>query len=328
MIVLIGLCLWGRVLHEPFRIELYVYLQTVSYGIVAMAAFFLVLSRTEFFRLHFDKRFFMKIIRESFPFAILTLLTVLYYRVDSVMLERMLPDGAEQAGIYAQAFRILDAFAMYGYLFAVILLPLFSRMIKENKSVTDLLRFAFLLLMIPVLVISLASIIFRYPLMDMLYINHMDISSDVLGLLMGALVFVSSGYLYGTLLTAGGDIKKLSWLAGLGFLLNIILNTVLIPHYQAIGSAWASLVTQACIGIGQIILVHRKFSLSIRQLIPFRTYSFTGIVIILGIALYHSGINSVIGYSILIGISLILATAIKLIPVRNMIGILLSEEKE
>ncbi len=327
MIILVGLALWGHIVQKPFQIEWYVYLQTVAYVIVAVVAFLLVWSKTIFFRPHFEKIFFIKIVRESLPFAILTLLMALNYRVDSVMLERMLPDGAEQAGIYAQAFRILDAFTMYAYLFSVILLPLFSRMIKKNEPVIDLLRFAFLLMMVPVLIIGLATIIYRYPVMDLLYLKHTDISSNVLGLLMGALLFVSSGYLFGTLLTAGGDIKILGRLAATGFILNIVLNAILIPRYQAIGSAWASLVTQAGIGIGQIIIVHHNFKLPVRRIIPARIYLFIFIVILSGLILVTSGLKPIVGYLMLITVSLFLAVLMKLIPVRNMISILISKEE-
>ncbi len=328
MILLVGIVLWGHVTGEPFRIEWYVYLQSVSYGIVAVVAFFLVLGRTVFFRPRLDKVFFLRIIRESFPFAMLTLLMALYYRVDSVMLERMLPDGARQAGIYAQAFRILDAFVMYAYLFSVILLPLFSRMIKENKPVAELLRFAFLLMMIPVLILGITTIIYRYPVMDLLYLKHTDVSANVLGLLMGALIFVSSGYLFGTLLTARGDVKLLSRLAAGGFLLNILMNAILIPRYHTIGAAFASLVTQAGIGVAQIIMVHKRFHITLSRMIPFRTYIFIALIIITGLIIYGSGMKPWIGFLVQTAIALFLAVLIKLIPLKQMLVILVSEEKE
>ena len=328
MILLVGIVLWGHVTGEPFRIEWYVYLQSVSYGIVAVVAFFVVLGRTGFFKPRFDKEFFLRIIRESFPFAMLTLLMALYYRVDSVMLERMLPDGARQAGIYAQAFRILDAFVMYAYLFSVILLPLFSRMIKENKPVAELLRFAFLLMMIPVLILGITTIIYRYPVMDLLYLKHTDVSANVLGLLMGALIFVSSGYLFGTLLTARGDVKLLSRLAAGGFLLNILMNAILIPRYHTIGAAFASLVTQAGIGVAQIIMVHKRFHITLSRMIPFRTYIFIALIIITGLIIYGSGMKPWIGFLVQTAIALFLAVLIKLIPLKQMLVILVSEEKE
>ena len=71
-----------------------------------------------------------------------------YYRIDSVMLERMLPDGtgAVQSGVYASAFRLMDTLAMIAYLFSVILLPLFSKMQKQREDVVPVVRTSFSLL--------------------------------------------------------------------------------------------------------------------------------------------------------------------------------------
>ncbi len=327
MILLTGIVLWGHVTDRPFRIEWFVYIQTVSYLLVSLAAFVLVIRRTEFFRPVFRKELFMKILRESFPFAMLTLLMALYYRVDSVMLERMLPDGATQAGIYAQAFRLLDAFVMYAYLFSVILLPLFSRMLKEEKKVDELVRFAFLLLMIPVLILGVSTIIFRYPVMDLLYRQHMEVSSDVLGLLMGALIFVSSGYLFGTLLTARGDILALGRLAAGGFFLNILLNVLLIPHYAALGAAAASLVTQAGIGVAQVVMVRKRFRIPVPKMIPNRFFFFVILIFLTGMLLYASGISFLAGFMIQLVFAFILAGFFRLIPLRQMISLLGSEEE-
>jgi O-antigen/teichoic acid export membrane protein len=59
------------------------------------------------------------------------------------MLERMLDNGARQAGIYAQSFRLMDAANMIAYLFAGLLLPMFSHMIKERAEIISLLRLAY-----------------------------------------------------------------------------------------------------------------------------------------------------------------------------------------
>ena len=53
-----------------------------------------------------------KVARYSFRFALLVLLMSFYNRIDSVMLERLLPKGTgtTQVAIYAKAFRLLDEF--------------------------------------------------------------------------------------------------------------------------------------------------------------------------------------------------------------------------
>jgi len=326
MILFTGVVLWGHLFGGTFRIEWFVYIQTLSYLLVAVVAFGVVRRRCEYFRPRFHRELFMKILRESFPFAVLTILMSLYYRVDSVMLERMLP-GAREAGIYAQAFRLLDAFAMFAYLFAVILLPLFSRMFKEERSVTELVRFAFLLLMVPVIVLSVGVAAYREGVMDLLYVSHQRQSAQVLALLMGALVFVSSGYIFGTLLTARGDISFLSRLSAVGFVVNVVLNFFLIPRYQAVGAAWASLLTQSAIGAGQILLVRKRLRTPLSDLIPRKMWFFTGIAVVLAVVIRKSGIPFQYGFPAYLAVMLAGAALTELLPVRHMKTILQEEEE-
>jgi O-antigen/teichoic acid export membrane protein len=205
----------------------------------------------------------------------------IYYRVDSVMLERMLLGGEVQAGIYAQAFRILDAFTMFAFLFATLLLPMFSRMIKRGEPVEELSVFSFLLLMIPVLIISLSLIFYRLEFMEILYNEHTNDSSKILAVLMFAHIFVSATYISGTLLTAGGYLRSLNITAGSGLLLNVALNIFLIPKYQALGSAAASLITQILVVGIQSFLVFRLFKFGSHQKVLFKLILFTIFVIAL-----------------------------------------------
>jgi O-antigen/teichoic acid export membrane protein len=70
---------------------------------------------------------------------------------------------------------------------------------------------------------------------------------------------VSVAYIYGTLLVAGGKVKKLNYLFGFGLFVNIILNSILIPRYFAVGAAIATIITQLFVLIGQIMIVRTEW---------------------------------------------------------------------
>jgi O-antigen/teichoic acid export membrane protein len=91
MIIICGVLLWGNVTSTPFRIEWFIYAQTVAYLLTALTAFLVVVRKARFSRLTWNRPFFFMIIKQSFPFAILVLLMAFYNRIDSVMLERILP---------------------------------------------------------------------------------------------------------------------------------------------------------------------------------------------------------------------------------------------
>ena len=73
------------------------------------------------------------IIKKSMPYALLIFLMSVYYYSDVVMVERM--RGNIEAANYAHGYRFFMAFNMLGYLFAGLLLPIFSKLIKEKQSV-------------------------------------------------------------------------------------------------------------------------------------------------------------------------------------------------
>jgi O-antigen/teichoic acid export membrane protein len=260
MIVICSLLLWGNIFNSEFRIEWFVYAQTVAYFLTLVITLVVVLLNAGPGKFTLDFRVTREMLEKSYPYALLGFLMVLYYRTDSVMLERMLPDGKYQAGIYAQGFRILDAASMLGFMFAAILLPMFSKMLKQGQQVMQLFRFSFLLLIIPAITAAIALGYFRFEVMNLLYREHAYEAGNIFGTLMICFVFISCSIIAGTLLTANGDIKILNKIALVSVMLNIILNLILIPRYQALGSAVASLVTQFFTALFQVLVVMTIFN--------------------------------------------------------------------
>jgi O-antigen/teichoic acid export membrane protein len=258
MIVFCSILIWGNLFPGQFRIEWFVYAQTLSYSITAIISFLVVLKKSAYFKPSLNFVYLKLILRQSFPFALLVLLMSFYNRVDSVMLERLLPDGKTQAGIYAQGFRILDAFSNFSVLFAGLLLPIFSRMIKQKEEVGEIVNIAYKLLIGPALFIVAISLVHDTTIIDIMYQEHIIESSKVFALLMIGLFFISTSYIYGTLLTANGNLTELNILAGSAVFINVGLNFILIPIYQALGSAIASMITQLLMATGQIFLATRR----------------------------------------------------------------------
>ncbi len=76
LIIICSVLLWGNVLSKPITVELFVYAQTATYFMVALGVFFIVFSKVKVFKLKFDFRFFVSVLKESYPFALLALLTL------------------------------------------------------------------------------------------------------------------------------------------------------------------------------------------------------------------------------------------------------------
>jgi len=127
VIVLVSLLLWGN-LNIQLTVEVFALSQTLAYVVAIFIAIWLLQGKYSIaiYR-EFDRITIVTLIKKGLPFAALVLLMTLYSRLDTVMVERLCPEGAVSAGIYAQAFRLFDAFNMYSYLFAALMLPIFSR---------------------------------------------------------------------------------------------------------------------------------------------------------------------------------------------------------
>jgi len=316
MIIICSILLWGGVTKSDFKIEWFVYAQSVAYVLTMLVTLVAVYSKAELLKLNFDRTYFIALLKKSYPYALLSLLMVFYYRIDSVMLERLLPDGKLQAGIYAQGFRILDAAAMFAFLFAVLLLPIFSRMIKHKEPVNQLTLFSFLLLIVPVVGVTFASFFYRAEIIDLLYHHHVETSSSIFGVLILCFIGISFSYIFGTLLTANGNLKELNILAAGGVVINIVLNLLLIPKYSAFGSAIASLITQSIAAIAQVIIAKRifKFHINIKRISILVIFVFSVLIIAkLSLQLEIFWIYKFVG---IVVISLIIAFVLRLINLK------------
>ena len=142
-----------------FTIDWFVWTQTICYFITFIVVFIWLFLKIGIPKISFHWTFSIAIVKKSLPFALLVLLMMIYTRIDVVLLERFHPKGSFEAGIYAQGFRLLDAFFIFGMLFATLLFPLFSRQLKEKESVLPLLKMSSDLLIGGAIFISLFCVL-------------------------------------------------------------------------------------------------------------------------------------------------------------------------
>ncbi len=325
MIIICGYLLLTH--REDFCIEWFVYAQTISYAIPCIIAFCIVLGKAKRFSFHFDLKFLLQIVKKTYPFALLSLLMSLYTRTDMVMIERMLPDGAKQAGIYAQSYRILDAVSMFAYLFATLLLPMFAKMLKDQAPLGKFTKFSFLLLLSPVLVFVIGCCTYSTELMDLMYEESIDTSAKIFQVLIIGFIPISSSYIFGTLLTANNSMKVMNLMAAAGMICNIGFNAIFIPRYGAWGAAVVSVITQFFTGIIQIILSLKYFKFHI----PYKDIAKMTVFILINLLLFYflKGViseNWIYNVLILCVIGFAVAFVIQLIKIKDILYVLKNED--
>lgn len=316
MIIICSLLLWGNITDTTFKIKWFVFAQTAAYLLTASITFFIVLWHSGTIKIKFDFPFLLSILKKSYPFAILGFLMGFYNRIDSVFLERFA--SSEQAGIYAQAYRILDAASMLSLLFAGLLLPMFSKMIKEKTELNQLIKLSFILIIIPAIIIATSSFFYRKEVINLLYHSHIDNSANIFSILMISFVFVAINYIFGTLLTANGSLKQLNIIALMSLVLNFALNLILIPKYKALGAAYANVATQFFATSLQIVVAFRIFRLPLNLKLLLLLISFTLLSVFIGFISYQLPYDWKINISIMLFCSFLFAFVIRLLDIKKM----------
>lgn len=273
MILICGCLLWApkfSIFNFHFSIYHFVYTQVAAYALTTLLALVVILRKTHLKlstrKLKPNIPFALVILRKSAPFALLVLLMASYNRIDPILLRSLASDA--DAGIYAGAFRLLDALTMVAYLVSIPLLPVFSRLCKEtshletqNLKLADIVRLVFWPLMVFAIGTAVACALFAEPLMELLYPGRGVLYVPAFRVIIFGLIPIAITYIFGTLLTAGGHLRQLNLFATATLLLNVIVNLFLIPRFGATGSAWASLSAQTFMALAQLFLAIRLFHL-------------------------------------------------------------------
>ena len=261
LILLCSFLIFYQYLNKENGIWLFAFSQVFSMATACVIAYFFIRQKIDFQRVTLNISFVRETLLASLPYASITLLMALYTRLDSVMIERLLPDGNIQAGIYASAYRLLDALNAVTLIFGTLLLPMFSRQIGANESERPLLRLS--LTLVSFISISAAFLVFahRYEIVHLLYHEATDYWANLLGILILSYIPLSVMYVLGALSTAKNLLRPMQYVFGFAAFINIILNIYLIQKYKAEGAAYTTLLTQCLVVIGLFYINNFRFDI-------------------------------------------------------------------
>lgn len=253
--------------HKLVSIESYALVQFGCYLLSFVIAFItaIFILKPSLTPIHLDR--ILPILKDAFPYALLIVLMTLYTRIDAwLLLHYSIEDGVREASNYAQAFRLIDALYMFAMVFAGILFPMFSKMLKENSNqIKGLVAQASKLLLGASFIFVVFSLFRGGIVIDLIYRESSADSALLLFLLSLAFLGMSSNLIYGSLLTANGSLKILNTISFVGLLLNFTLNLWLIPKaaHGAIAAAAIAAITQLFTAIAQAIYCKKVFQFEI-----------------------------------------------------------------
>lgn len=262
MILFIGVILITPSWRGKLTMGLFLGLQTTALLITAITAHLWAgdLNYTRWIKPKMQE--VISMLKSCIPFVLTVFLMTVYARLDGVMIERLLPQGAHEAGIYAAGYRLLDAVNMVIFLAAVPLLTVYA-MHKENaNTIYNVYRSALWLIGILTIGGAIFLVIYARDIMNWIYPGSNHYWADVLQPII--ITFIPTGLIMITssLFTAHRSLGKINRYFAGSILVNLMLNWWLISKYQALGAAWATIFTQgftALVLIWQVKVHYRIF---------------------------------------------------------------------
>lgn len=188
-----------------------------------------------------------RLLAASLPVALFSLLGILHFRIDTVLLSLL--GSLDDVGTYSAAYRFPEQVLFVPGLFIAAVYPLLAGYAARNDpriGPTVSRSLAFLLLI--AFPLAAATAVLAPDLVDLIAGAGFEDAVDPLRLLAFATVFMFANTLFSSLLIVYHEQRRLAWLIAVALLANVALNLVLIPLFGPMGAAAATVVTEGASG--------------------------------------------------------------------------------
>jgi len=289
-------------------ILLYLFLQN-GYGVYGALGAALLASTTQLgiiaiytqkyikFGFKTDWTAWRSILKVSYPIALSSIFSFIYFKLDSVMLS--LFKSSYEVGIYGLAYKILEMLVAYPAIYVGIMVPILNKALATDKNrCISLAKDTFSTLALVALPMLGGGILLAPKIIPLFGSEYKD-AVPALAILLGATFFIFFGTLYSNLLIIVHKQKTLAHIYFLGMVLNVLANLYVIPHWSYIGAAWTTLLTEGLVTLLMAICL-KNYGFSILEPKKFILCSFSTIFMVL--VLYFLPLNSL---PVLLGVALV-----------------------
>jgi O-antigen/teichoic acid export membrane protein len=196
------------------------------------------------YSLRLDRASARVLLRGGLPFLFLGVFSVIYFRIDMVML-RYLKD-LQVVGWYSAAYRFVDLIGILPGIFATATFPLFVKLFRDKNSegYKDLFQKTFKYsFIIGIGVVGIGSWV-AHDIIRFFYPSDFAPAGRALQILLFASFLIFIDYLFIQLLTVQRRERTALAITGSAAIVNIVLNFLLIPRWSLYGSAGATVLTE------------------------------------------------------------------------------------
>jgi len=192
----------------------------------------------------FDRARVMPILKAAWPFAISGALGLLFTNSDILIISWM--RSAADVGIYSAAIRIIQTFYLVPSIIQFATLPLLARLAKkDNVRFRSALERTLGMVFLASVPLALGGIVLGTQIMSFVFGAPYAAGGLAFKILMATLLFDFPASIIINALFAYDHQKSLIVSSGLGGVVNIGLDILLIPAFGIAGSAVATLIAQA-----------------------------------------------------------------------------------
>jgi O-antigen/teichoic acid export membrane protein len=186
-----------------------------------------------------------ELLRKSIPFILYGIIGVIYYRLDTILLSLM-ADG-QVVGSYGAGYRIFDTLVFLPSLvISAIMYPVFSKLSAHSHSELKLaVEKSLNFLLLCGIAISGGLIAAAPSLVKFLY-DRAEFSNTigVMQCLAPGLLFLYINSVLTSVMISTGRERKITLMAAIALVFNLMLNLLLIPLYQQYGAAFVTSLTE------------------------------------------------------------------------------------
>jgi O-antigen/teichoic acid export membrane protein len=241
---------------------LYGELELLIIGIVFAEALALILSlyviRRRFgpFAPQFQFSVWWSFLSRSAPIGLGVIFSVLYFRLDIVMLQLMADDRV--VGFYSAAYKLFEIVVILPHSLMIVLFPRLVEEFHTDRGTFEIsFKKAFTVFLMVGSSIALICYSFSNEIIGLIYGNGFLFSVKVLDVLAMAISLSFLIFLLSNILIVSGREMTNTWILVGATILNIALNLVWIPVHGAIGAAWATVICEIVL-IGVLGFQFRK----------------------------------------------------------------------
>ena len=224
----------GVLYYKPDLINI-LWVHVIASLFMFLLGFFITRTKITRIKPAFDFEIYRQILKHSFPFALLTIIGIIFYRADSIMLGFMKDYTA--VGIYGAGYKLREAISFIPGSIAMILYPRMAELYKKPTELKKIYSKAIKWIILPGLVTTVGVFPLARQIILTIYGPQFINSVQVLRILYLTLPFMFVNVITVSLFKAINRENVLVVIAIGCFLLKIFLNFYFIPIYDYLGVA-------------------------------------------------------------------------------------------